>query len=166
MKHFIVLFITILTSISCQGQNKVQDSSYDSLLNIILKHNVPEITVIDASNKKDVVFLDAREQKEYNVSHIPGAIWVGYEDFNLSRVRSVSKSSRVIVYCSVGYRSEKITEKLINAGFSNSQNLYGGIFEWVNEKHIIVNNAYQTTQKIHAYEKSWGIWLSKGDKVY
>ncbi|MEZ4984799.1 MAG: rhodanese-like domain-containing protein [Saprospiraceae bacterium] len=65
------------------------------------------------------LFLDARERKEFEVSHLPGAHFIGYDDFDLSRVEKLDKGREVIVYCSVGYRSEKITEKLLAAGFTN-----------------------------------------------
>ncbi len=45
----------------------------------------------------------------------------------------IGEESKVVVYCSVGYRSEKIAEKLKAAGYKNVFNLYGGIFEWENQ---------------------------------
>ena len=44
--------------------------------------------------------------------------------------------------------------------------MYGGIFEWVNEGFPVVNNQEKQTDNVHAYNKSWGIWLKKGVKVY
>lgn len=75
------------------------------------------------------------------------------------------KFALVIVYCSVGYRSERIGEKLQDAGFINVQNLYGGIFKWVNEG-MPVYNSIGPTKQVHGYSRSWGVWLQKGEKVY
>jgi rhodanese-related sulfurtransferase len=48
----------------------------------------------------------------------------------------------------VGYRSEKVTEKLQKAGFTQVSNLYGGIFEWVNQGYPIVNQSGATSDVI------------------
>jgi 3-mercaptopyruvate sulfurtransferase SseA len=66
----------------------------------------------------------------------------------------------------VGYRSEKISEKLKQAGFKDVSNLYGGIFEWVNQGNPVVDENGKITDNIHAYSKTWGVWLNKGVKVY
>ncbi|MFQ5334631.1 MAG: rhodanese-like domain-containing protein, partial [Flavobacteriales bacterium] len=71
----------------------------------------------------------------------------------------------VIVYCSVGYRSEKIAEKLAGMGFGQVFNLYGGIFEWVNRGYPVYDEHGQT-DNVHAYNHNWGLWLHKGNKVY
>jgi rhodanese-related sulfurtransferase len=161
----ILSVFALLFMISCNGQGKVESKLYDSLLTQLLEHNVPEVSVKEVK-KSDVIYLDAREINEYQVSHIKGAIWIGYADFKMKRVQSISKTSKIVVYCSVGYRSEKITQKLIAKGYTNVSNLYGGIFEWVNENHSLVNDDNQTTIKIHAYNKEWGVWLTSGEKVY
>jgi rhodanese-related sulfurtransferase len=115
--------------------------------------------------KEQFVFLDTRETKEFKVSHLPGAINVGYDDFELEKVLSqISKSKNVIVYCSVGFRSDKINRILIKAGY-NSKNLIGGIFEWVNQDQSVFKERV-LTKKVHTYNKSWSKWLDKGEKVY
>ena len=45
-------------------------------------------------------------------------------------------------------------------------NLRGGIFDWVNMGYPVYDKEGNETQKIHAYDKSWGKWLIKGEKVY
>ena len=144
----------------------VKSKSYHLILQKLLKHDVPEISV-DSLNKINnaVLFLDARETEEFNVSHLKNAKWVGYKNFTINTLQNINKSKPIVVYCSVGYRSEKITEKLIAAGFTNVQNLYGGIFEWKNENNIVVDKI-GTTNNVHAFSKTWGIWLKKGKKIY
>ena len=70
------------------------------------------------------------------------------------------------MYCSVGYRSEKISEKLIAAGFTDVSNLYGGIFEWVNIGRPVYKASNQKTNRVHTYNKEWSKWLRTGIKVY
>ena len=57
-------------------------------------------------------------------------------------------------------------EKLKAAGYRNVRNLYGSIFEWVNQDNPVVDNQGKPTQKVHAYSRTWGVWLNKGEKVY
>lgn len=144
---------------------KVESSAYQFMLNSLLSKKVATVSVADIQPTDEIVWLDAREKKEFEVSHLKDAIWVGYETFDLKNIEHLPKNSNIIVYCSVGYRSEKITEKLIDAGFVNVKNLFGGIFEWVNQnKPVFKENI--TTNQVHAYSKTWGIWLHKGEKVF
>lgn len=155
--------------LSLTAQQKVQSFAYNAMLHTLLSHSVDEVGVQDVQNKLNdgdrLVFLDARSRVEYNISHIKNAKWVGYENFSLDSMDGVSKKDEIVVYCSVGARSEEIALKLRNEGYENISNLYGGIFEWVNRLKPIYNEEGET-RKIHAYSKTWGIWLTKGEKVY
>jgi predicted sulfurtransferase len=77
-----------------------------------------------------------------------------------------NKNSKIVVYCSLGIRSEDIGEKLKKAGYKNVYNLYGGIFEFKNQNLSIYNSKGNTTDSIHAYSKTWGKWLKNGIKIY
>lgn len=148
------------------GYSQVESAPYRLMLNTLLQHSVPKVSVQDASDKfSRFVFLDAREWREYAVSHLDGAIHVGYDHFDLNKISGLDLGSHIVVYCSVGYRSEKIAEKLLAAGFKNVSNLYGGIFEWVNQGRPVFNEKGKT-RKVHAYDRAWGVWLNSGEKVY
>lgn len=118
--------------------------------------------------KKKIVFLDTREKNEFNVSHLKNAVWIGYDNFKLDDAKKqISNADVVVCYCSVGYRSAKIADRLINAKVSPKvYNLYGGIFYWVNNGHDVFTNENVKTNKVHAYSQKWGKWLVKGVKVY
>ena len=154
-----------LTAFEVRAQQPVGNPEYAERLEGLLSHSVPEIAVGEAARRDSVVFLDARSLEEFVVSRIPGAYWVGFDDFSLDRVSAVPRDQAVVVYCSVGYRSEKITEDLRAAGFRDVSNLYGGIFEWVNQG-MPVEDRSGPTMKIHAYNRAWGRWLLRGEKVY
>lgn len=155
-----------LLLVAAAGCGQVQSGAYRALLRTLLSHSVPEIGVSQAAAEaSQYLFLDAREAREYEVSHIAQARWVGYETFDLARLKDVDKNTPIIVYCSVGYRSEKIAEQLIAAGFTKVWNLYGGIFEWVNAGNPVYN-AVGLTEAVHAYDRTWGVWLRRGKKVY
>lgn len=168
-KNKLWVFAGLLATLSCSGQ-RVESKAYGAMLGLLLKGDVPEVTVPEVDSlmrtSTEVVFIDARERKEYEVSHLPGALWVGYDDFDLDRMDTVDKAAKVVAYCSVGARSEDVTRKLIKAGFQDVSNLYGSIFEWVNQEHQVVDMDGEPTKEVHAYNKKWGIWLKKGKKVY
>ncbi|MGB0404273.1 MAG: rhodanese-like domain-containing protein [Salibacteraceae bacterium] len=164
MKNLVSLLLFSIFFLDSYGQT-VSNAEYSKMLKGLLDHSVPEVSVTDISPNEKVIYLDAREINEYEVSHIQSAIWVGYDQFQKSALKQVPKDSKIIVYCSVGYRSEKISEKLIKMGYKDVSNLYGGLFEWANQEMTMVNDSNQTNS-IHAYDKDWGKWVTKGTKVY
>ncbi len=114
---------------------------------------------------ESALFLDTREKEEFEVSHLQGAKWVGYETFSLESLQDIPKDETIVVYCSIGARSQDIGKKLKSAGYKEVYNLYGGIFHWVNEDYPVYKNE-EETDEVHAFSKIWGIWLEKGKKVY
>jgi rhodanese-related sulfurtransferase len=156
--------IAILLIIS--GQIFGQSVAYEQMLNLMLKKTVSTIKVNEAKQRKSAYFFDTRTKKEFEVSHIPKAQWIGYEEFTIKKMKNIPKNAEIIVYCSVGARSEQIGEKMKKEGFLNVKNLWGGIFEWVNMSQPVVDKNNKTSQKVHAFSPEWGIWLQKGEKVY
>ena len=130
----------------------MSDTAYDLLLSTLLSHSVPEVsaaTIVSGQYR----LLDARAYREFEVSHIAGATWVGYDDFNMDRLAGIAKQIPVAVYCSAGYRSERIAEQLLQQGYTHVVNVYGGIFQWVNTRHPVVTEDGAETDAIHAYSK-------------
>ena len=76
-----------------------------------------------------------------------------------------NKDEKIVVYCSLGVRSETIGIKLKEAGYTNILNLYGGIFEWKNQNFDVYSNTGNKTENVHAYSKTWSKWLLKGNKI-
>lgn len=146
--------------------------SQETMSDLLRKYNsrsVPYISVQElAMPKTDAIILDAREPKEYEISHIKNALLVGYDTFNLSETTKKinNKQQHIVVYCSIGIRSEDIAEKLKKAGYNNVHNLYGGIFEWKNNNFLVYNSEGTETEKVHTFTEEWSQWLKKGIKVY
>jgi rhodanese-related sulfurtransferase len=165
MKTWWLTYLFIMGFFNANAQ--VESTAYGIMLKGLLSHSVPEINVSKADSlmQQGAAFIDARENNEYQVSAIENAYWVGYDSLNLNVLSNLDKNTPFVVYCSVGYRSEKVAEKLINQGFTDVYNLYGGIFEWVNQGKPVYNQGHETNQ-VHGYSKVWGIWLNKGEKVY
>lgn len=106
-----------------------------------------------------VLLLDAREPGEYAVSHIEGAVNCGFDKVDQTLLDTLDKSRPVVVYCSIGYRSEKIAEQLKKVGFTKVFNLYGSIFEWVNRGYPVVDASGAPTTRLHTYNRAWGRWV-------
>jgi rhodanese-related sulfurtransferase len=139
------------------------------LLNKYNDESIPYISVTALKQlKNNVIILDAREQKEYNTSHLKHAIHVGYNHFEIYSIHKQipDKNAPIVVYCSVGIRSESIGDSLKKAGYKNIKNLFGGIFEWKNNKLPVYNAHEKETDSIHTFSEAWSKWLKKGIKVY
>ena len=152
-------------------QYAIPQKTNNQLLNIITKSllssEVPKINVSDVvAHQTSYIFLDSREKEEYNVSHIKNSIYVGDKEFNMDKINQIPKDTGIIVYCSVGVRSDKIAREIIDAGYTNVHNMFGGIFEWINEGHPIFDSTGKSTQNVHAYSRLWGMFLNSGHKVY
>lgn len=161
-----ITFSILLVLFSCLG------FSQGSILEVLKRYNSESIPYISVQEleiaKTDVILLDAREISEYKVSHLRDAIHVGYDDFDVTTVTKniTDKSSKIVVYCSLGVRSEDIAEDLKKEGFTNIYNLFGGIFEWKNNDLEVYNDEDEPTENVHAFSKKWSQWLLKGIKIY
>ena len=81
----------------------------------------------------DLVLLDARSATEFKVSHLPGAVLASNTRMALEALDASDPVRTVVVYCSVGYRSSQLAEKLRARGVENVFNLEGSLFQWANE---------------------------------
>jgi rhodanese-related sulfurtransferase len=148
----------------------VAQSDYDNKLKSLYRNTVKtiqpaEVKALMAKGEK-VILLDTRAPEEFNVSHLAGAQFLNYESYSTDNLKKIPANSKIIVYCSVGYRSERVGEKLLKLGYKNVFNIYGGIFEWKNEGLEVVNKLNHPTDSVHTYNKNWSKWLVKGVKVY
>lgn len=160
------LCLSLLTLPACGQEHEHTQNGFEQMVDGLLDHSVAEVRVTELQKKQEALLLDAREKGEFKVSHLEGARWIGYDDFDMQRVADIPKDQEIVVYCSVGYRSEKISEKLQAAGFTNVANLYGGIFDWVNNDQPVVDKKEQPTTEVHPYNEDWGQWVFKGEKQY
>ena len=161
--RYIYIILIALFSQSLMAQ------SIDKLLKQYRSTTIPYMSVQElAMPKTDVIILDSREAKEYKTSHLKGAINVGYDYFQLDSIEKIipNKSTPIVVYCSVGIRSELIADSLKRAGYDQVKNLYGGIFEWKNNDFPVYNSKDIETDSVHTFSKEWSKWLKKGTKIY
>ncbi len=157
-----ILVITFLLGRSLWAQ------SIDDPLRKYNSETVPYIYVDELHKKlKDYALLDTRKKEEYAVSHLPGAIWVG-EKFDDKHIQQQypDKNTPIVVYCSIGVRSEDFGERLQKAGYLQVKNLYGSLFAWKNKNYALENANGNPTDSVHVYSEDWSVYLKKGIKVY
>lgn len=163
MKQLTILFLFISSIAFSQKSIKEVLKEYNT-------ESVPYISIKRASalNSQTSYLLDARELREFKVSHLKNAIHVGYDEFDLTETikKITDKKAIIVVYCTLGVRSEDIAEKLKKVGYLNVFNLFGGIVEWKNEGYPVIDSQGKETERVHVVNKNWGKWLKKGKKVY
>ena len=159
----LILIFNLLFASFCFCQNSIAE-----VLKIHNDNTVKYVYPKDLFKQKNTVYLDAREKKEFDVSHIKNSIYVGFDEFDSASFEklNIDKNQKIIVYCSLGVRSEKIAKKLISVGYTDVSNLYGGIFLWKNEKGTVVDTNNKITENIHAFSIKWSVYLTSGIKVY
>lgn len=123
--------------------------------------NVPQIQTAElgdwlaATNRIPPLLLDVRTPAEFRQSHLPGAQRVD-PGAQPATVQALIPSHRpVVVYCSVGWRSSELAERLRMSGLTNVMNLEGSIFAWANEHRPLEADGHPVT-KVHPYNATFG----------
>jgi rhodanese-related sulfurtransferase len=161
MKILLLFTILLIRGTSVTAQNP---SGFDAECEKYISGTVPlaySKELHKAINSPNITILDAREEKEYEVSHIPKAQYIGFDNFDSNLVSLIQKTDTIYIYCSIGYRSEKIGERIQKMGFNNVFNLYGGIFNWANSGYKVVDKNNRQTKEVHGYNKEWSKLLNK-----
>jgi molybdopterin/thiamine biosynthesis adenylyltransferase/rhodanese-related sulfurtransferase len=96
-----------------------------------LRGEIDEIDTTSARDLADAVFVDVREQDEWDEGHIPGALHVSRGHLE-SRIETAlpDKARQVVVYCQSGNRSVFATKTLEELGYENVASLAGGYTDW------------------------------------
>lgn len=102
-----------------------------------------------------ILLLDARERAEFEVSHLPGAVWIGPAASELASAGTLPVRRSVVVYCSVGWRSALAARRVRQVSPGPVESLDGGIFRWANEGRPLVDGAGRPTTAVHPYEEAW-----------
>lgn len=144
-----------------------QQEQFQVVVDQLISGSVPTVQPEDVSGMADsVTILDTRSPSEFAVSHIAGAEFINYDELEDSQLTKLDKTRAVLVYCTMGYRSEKVGERLQALGFTQVYNLYGGLIQWKNVGKPVVNADGFPTDSIHGYSPIWGQWIINGVPVY
>lgn len=110
------------------------------------------------------LLLDIRQPEEYAVSHLQHAQRATTLEEALGQLEDTDPNQKIVVYCSVGYRSSALAEQLIEAGYPNVYNLEGSLFAWANEDRPLYQGAEQV-QQVHPYNQNWGQLLERSRRA-
>ena len=173
--HFVPISLSaVLLTLGACGSGTADETASPGmlrkqLLRTLYRNTVPTVSAAALAQELAApappLLLDVRTPAEYRVSHLRGARFVPFDSIASAQFADLDRSQPVVVYCSVGVRSERLGERLHALGFRNVRNLYGGLFEWVNESRPVVDAAGPTTN-VHPYSPLWSPWLKRGRKTY
>jgi rhodanese-related sulfurtransferase len=106
----------------------------------------------------NLVLIDIRQPREQEVSMLPHAMTTA--EFAERFRHGIPKGKRLVVYCTIGYRSGKYAEELAKQGIK-ADNLEGGVLAWsfVGGKFLVkdAKGEWTETTRIHVYDKEWNI---------
>jgi rhodanese-related sulfurtransferase len=116
----------------------------------------PELkAILDDTN---LILIDVRQPKELEVSMLPHALSTA--QFAARYRHGIPAGKRIVVYCTIGYRSGKYAEELAKMGIK-SESLEGGILMWsfAGGKLLCKNtrDEWVETNRIHVYDAEWNI---------
>ncbi|HEY0577307.1 MAG TPA: adenylyltransferase/sulfurtransferase MoeZ [Pseudonocardia sp.] len=83
---------------------------------------------------KDFALIDVREQNEYEIVNIPGAVLIPKDRILSGEALSeIPQDKPVVLHCKSGARSAEALAALHKAGFSGAVHVGGGVLAWVNQ---------------------------------
>ncbi len=138
-----------------------------TLVNAKIRQSFPEVKRITTAQlaawleddtRAAPLLLDVRTTAEFDTSHLRNAQQVAPNARAL--LLHEAKDRPIVTYCSVGYRSAALAERLRGEGYSNVANLEGSIFRWANEGRPLYR-ADQLVREVHPYNTTWGLLLRK-----
>ena len=80
----------------------------------------------------EVTLVDVREQWEFDICQIKGAILIPMNEISKSYL-NLNKDSKIALYCHSGIRSMHVADFLLSQGFQSLANLQGGIDAWTQD---------------------------------
>lgn len=156
----IFIYFLLLNSILLFSNGNNEFKTLEEKVENMYTFSVKTLKPSELNSMIDEVYLiDTRMEEEFNISSIKDANFINYKSFNIEVLSNIPKNTNIVLYCTIGYRSEKIGEELMEAGFSSVFNLYGGIMNWVNNGYTIYSGNKETL-KLHTYSKSWDKYIT------
>ncbi len=107
------------------------------------------------TNRPTPILLDVRQPAEFAVSRIADARRIDPEASGDELRSTISNNQPVVVYCAVGYRSNKLARRLRTAGITNVFNLEGSIFAWASDGNPLESDS-GATNRVHPFN-----WMGK-----
>ena len=126
---YLILFVLVFVFAACSGQaspvvttnGEIDLATLPPLIDVHTAHQLHE--------RDDVLFVDVREQGEYDAGHIPGITLIPMGEIQ-NRLAEIPKDKTVVVSCQSGGRSSQVAKFLREQGFANIHDLQGGFAAW------------------------------------
>jgi rhodanese-related sulfurtransferase len=173
IKKFTVVAVSVFvlaTTISCQNVQLRSDSWKQEQIETMYREyvqdfpqvkgiNVTQLQQLRQQNQK-IILVDVRSPEEIAVSYIPGAITKEEFERNLGQYQD----TKVIAYCTIGYRSGLYAQKLKQQGI-DILNLEGSLLAWSHAGGKLVN-AKGITNRVHVFGRQWQLTAENYEPVW
>lgn len=115
---------------ACSSPEPVTVDETNGQINLTtLPQDIDVHTAAQIQSLEDVFFMDVREQREYDDSHIPNINLIPMSEIE-NRLSEIPTDKTVIISCRSGNRSSQVLTFLKQKGFDNVHNMQGGILAW------------------------------------
>jgi len=99
------------------------------------KQRIKEVTPQDVRRMQDgggrAVLVDVREDREWNLGHVAGAVHMSRGTLEQKIEQSVPRDRTVVLYCASGNRSALAADILRQMGYTDVSSMKGGFRGWV-----------------------------------
>jgi molybdopterin/thiamine biosynthesis adenylyltransferase/rhodanese-related sulfurtransferase len=120
-----------------------------------IKSEITEVTPAEAAARDDgSVFVDVREQNEWDTGYIPGALHVPLATVE-AQIESLVPDRKlpVVVYCARGNRSAYATKTLEGLGYEHVASLAGGIEDWKTQGLPLATESALSQEALRRYSR-------------
>jgi rhodanese-related sulfurtransferase len=80
-------------------------------------------------NEQEIFLIDARQEADFNQSHIPGAVNIDWR-YVLSELDRIPNDKMIVLYCDTGILSSKAHMALRLVGYDQARVLFNGYSAW------------------------------------
>ena len=110
------------------------DRSYADLVTEA-KERITQVTPADVRRMHergdDVTIIDVREDREWNLGHVPSAVHMSRGTLEKKVEHLVPRDRKVVLYCAGGSRSVLAADMLRQMGYQDVASMTGGFRGWV-----------------------------------
>jgi rhodanese-related sulfurtransferase len=169
-KITVVAVLVLGTTIGCQDVTVHSDSWKQGQIERMYREyaqEFPEIKTITITQLQQLqsqgtklVLVDVRSPEEIAVSHIPGAITTAEFERHLTQYQD----TKVVAYCTIGYRSGLYAQKLRQQGVE-ILNLEGSLLAWSHAGGKLIN-ASGMTHRVHVFGRQWQLTPDNYEAVW
>jgi rhodanese-related sulfurtransferase len=107
------------------GDDPVQDAKRQ------IKEVTPEEVREMQAHGENVVYLDVREPREWNLGRIPNAVHLPLGKLESKVEELIDRDRRVVIYCARGNRSALAALAMTRMGYQNVASMAQGITGWI-----------------------------------